>query len=417
MGKDMKDKTKFILILCVLGMLFFYTEKCSAEEMKIETVSTGDVNDVIPEEIDLGNYQTEMVVGEKQLLDVTILPENACVQGITYSSSNTQVAIINGMGRITAVGSGETVITVACGEVLSNFTLNVREENGQIAVTELDLGDCPRQITVGASQILNIAVIPANATETNFIYKSDNEAIATVNELGRLTGHAIGSVEITVICGNVEKTFKVSVVEDTSNVAVKDIEIQDYEEELNVGSTMTISAMVLPTNATDTNITYSSSNPEIATVNSFGQVKGVSPGMVTIAVCAGSVVKYVSLIVIVETNAIQLNSNYEILKPGEKFQIKATVLPQGTEENIKYKSIDASIASVSEDGIVTANRCGGTAVIVSNGNFQVSMSVIVNENGTVESIDEYSCAVKPHVRSDGNRQSGTRKPLGASLLA
>lgn len=58
-------------------------------------------------ELDLGDYQTEMAVGDKQLLTVTVLPLNATEQNIIYKSDNTKVAEINGMGRITAKAVGQ----------------------------------------------------------------------------------------------------------------------------------------------------------------------------------------------------------------------------------------------------------------------------------------------------------------------
>jgi uncharacterized protein YjdB len=395
------QRLKVVLFLGILGILLLPQIQCNAETIttaalensqKLEaeeqesTQAQVETNtpEVQPTELDLGDYLTEMNIGDKQLLAVTILPSNATIQELKYSSSNTKVATINGLGRITAEKEGKTKITVVCGEVSASFDLTVKKpESSEVAVTELDLGDCPKEITIGTSQLLSVAVIPANATNTTFTYESANPAVASVNALGRLTGNQLGTTEITVICGKVKGKFSVTVVEDNSEqtVEVTDIEIGDYEEELKVDSTMNLSVTVLPSNATEATVTYQSSNPEIATVNSSGEVKGIAPGQLIIYVSAGTITKQVPITVKIGTTAIELNSNYQVMKPGATFQIKAEVKPAGAAGGITYKSMDSQIASVSASGVITAKSCGNTSVIVSNGDMQVSVTVIVNEEG------------------------------------
>lgn len=166
-------------------------------------------------------------------------------------------------------------------------------------------------------------------------------------------------------------------------IEVKDVEISNYERELNVDATMNLTVTVLPSDATDTTVTYKSSNSEIATVNSSGEVKGIASGEVVIYVSAGNITKEASIRVKVATTAIQLNSDYQVMKPNETFQIKTSVQPAGAEGKVTYKSTNEKVATVSAKGVITAKSCGSTAVIVTNGEAHVSVSVIVNENGVV----------------------------------
>ncbi|MCI5919287.1 MAG: Ig-like domain-containing protein [Roseburia sp.] len=274
------------------------TENVSMEEKSKEEVATS--------ELDLGDYQAEMVIGEKQLLVVTVLPLNATNQELEYQSSDASVATINGMGRITAVGKGETQISVTCGAVTETFLLTVTEEN-----------------------------------------KETEQAIA-----------------------------------------VQDIEIADYEENLKVDAALTLNATVLPSDATDTAVTYQSSNPQIATVSSTGEVKGISPGQVIISVSAGGVTKKIPITVKIATTAITLSNNYCVMKPGETFRVSACVEPAGASNAITYKSLDTGVASVSQEGLISAKECGSTAIVVSNGELQVSVTVIVNEDGKITTKEE-----------------------------
>lgn len=398
--KSIKRMTGAAVWVCMIGILAFFvicrvhTEVLAAElvrETEVETgieAESGTESEILPEELDLGDYQSEMQPGDRQLLTVTVLPLDASNQEITYTSSEPAVATINGMGRITAVQEGETRITAACGQVIADFILTVRapEEDVPVKVTELDLGDCPKEITVGMSQILSVGTIPANATETELTFHSGNPAVATVNALGRVTGMSVGSAVITVSCGEVSGTFTLQVVAEKvieeNKVPVQDIEIGEYEEELEVDKTVSLSATVLPSDAVYDEITYRSSNTGIATVKSSGEVKGIAPGEVIIYVSAGGVTKEVPITVKIGTTVIALNSDYRIMKPGDTFQIEASVQPEGAAGAITYKSLDTAVAEVTAEGLITAKASGNTAVVVANGDIQTSVTVIVNETGS-----------------------------------
>lgn len=170
---------------------------------------------------------------------------------------------------------------------------------------------------------------------------------------------------------------------EIEDIQVKDVEIANYEKELNVDATMNLTVTVLPENATDTTVTYKSSNPEIATVSSTGEVKGITPGQVDIHVTAGKVTKKASIVVKIPTTAIQLNSNYQVMKQTETFQIKANVQPAGAANDITYKSTNEKVATVSTTGLIKARACGSAAIIVTNGDMHISVSVIVNKDGVV----------------------------------
>ena len=369
------------------------TEEVSENEESTEITSEEpNAEELINvEELDLGDYMTEMIVGDKQLLVVTVLPMDVSEAKLSYDSSNAEVATVNGMGRITALKKGKTKITVTCEEVSQSFELTVKEvQNTEIEVKELDLGDCPKEIVIGTSQILSVGVIPADATNVEFKYESNNPNVASVNALGRLTGKTLGTAEITVSCGKVRQKFQVTVIKDETKekVEVTDIEISDYEEELNVDSLLSLSVTVLPKDATDAEVTYKSSDEKIATVNSSGEVKGITPGEVTISITAGEITKEAKITVKIATKGIHLNSDYCVMKPNETFQIMAQVQPTDAPGEITFKLMNMKVAEVSENGMITAKTCGNTVIAVSNGDLQVSVNVIVNEEQMEQDLEE-----------------------------
>ncbi|MCD8248456.1 MAG: Ig-like domain-containing protein [Lachnospiraceae bacterium] len=200
-------------------------------------------------------------------------------------------------------------------------------------------------------------------TKDTDVYKTDNE---TENE----------EVEQTVTDDDSDEEED---EEEEETVAVTAIEIADHETEVKVGSTLTLSATVLPSNATNSTVTFTSSDTAIATVNSSGEVKGISKGSVIIYASADGVTTEIPLSVIVSTTKIVLESNYLILKQGGSYQLKPSVLPAEAEQALTYKSSDTSVATVSSGGLVTAKAVGSTTIIVSNGDLMVPVSVIVND--------------------------------------
>ena len=99
---------------------------------------------------------------------------------------------------------------------------------------------------------------------------------------------------------------------------------------------------------------------------------------------AGNVTRQASFNVKVATKTIIVNSDYQVMKPKDTFQIKAKVQPQEAAGSITYKSLNTEVAEVSATGLITAKKSGNTAIVVSNGDLQVSITVIVNEESATE---------------------------------
>lgn len=201
-----------------------------------------------------------------------------------------------------------------------------------------------------------------------------------------------------------------SETEDTT-IAVSDIELGEYEDVLNVGETVSLSATVLPVDATNSNVTYKSSDESIATVKSTGEVKGISKGDVIIYVSADNIIKEVSLTVKVATDGIKVNSDYLVLKQGSGFQLSASVTPVEADQVVTYRSIDESVATVSDKGYVSAKKVGSTTILVSNGEFSVAVSVIVNQDTSATSKEDMSDSVvdKGKIYADSVSASAVKK--------
>ncbi|SCP99844.1 Ig-like domain-containing protein [Anaerobium acetethylicum] len=250
------------------------------------------------------------------------------------------------------------------------------------AVTDIDLGDYNASMEAGEKQLLSITLLPLTADSQAVTYQSEHESVATVNAMGRMTAVSAGKTRITVSCGGISKSFELTVKEPESTekarIPVTDIEVSDYQEELEVDKTLNLSATVLPSDATDSRLTYTTSNTAVAAVTSTGEVKGISPGSAEITVTAGGFSKKLPVHVKIAATSIELNTTYLVLKKGDTCTITGKVLPEQAAQDLSFKSADEGIASVSGSGRVTARKTGNTTILVSNGDMTSAVTVIVN---------------------------------------
>lgn len=183
-------------------------------------------------------------------------------------------------------------------------------------------------------------------------------------------------------------------IEETERIEVTDIVISDYDEILEVDSTITLSATVLPSTATDQTLHYSSSNTAIATVSPTGEIKGLAPGKVVISVSSGKVEKKIAITVKISAKCIEVGESLILLKPNETYQLHATVLPENaSNKDLKYVADNSDVATVSGSGLITAQSCGNTMIIIKNEDAMTAVSVVVNgsvdtENKSPEDIHD-----------------------------
>ncbi|PXV91055.1 Ig-like protein group 2 [Lachnotalea glycerini] len=258
---------------------------------------------------------------------------------------------------------------------------------------EIDLGDYLESMAIGEKQLISATVIPTDTTDQTLAYSSSNEEVATINGLGRITAVSVGTTKITVKCGKVKNSFKLQ-VKKSNDVEVTDIEIGNYEEEMEVDKSQAISATVIPSDATDTTVKYSSSDSEVATVLSTGEVKAKAKGTVVITVKAGDISKEIEITVKVATTKIEVNKSYVVLKPEEEFQLKANALPSDALQTMTYEAEDKEIATVESNGTIHAKSIGTTSILASNGDMSTAITVIVNEIGSSEQTTEENVSIE-----------------------
>ena len=169
-----------------------------------------------------------------------------------------------------------------------------------INVSHVTLNESNLTLTVGESQTLTATILPVDATNQKLVWYSSDEKVATVDSDGKVTAMADGAATIVAQAedGGIAAFCTVTVKKKealVTTIAVKDISVDTSAIILPLKKTKTLKATVLPTNATEQKITYTSSNSSVATVSSTGMIKAVAPGVAIIKVKAGSVEKKVTI--------------------------------------------------------------------------------------------------------------------------
>lgn len=199
---------------------------------------------------------------------------------VEWSSSDESVATVDETGSVTAVAAGEATITatVKDTELSAACTVMVKVTANELTVPdvlEIKLNDTD-------SGVLNAVYTPDDATNVSVRYVSDDEAIATVDEAGKVTAHTPSECDITSTLLQDGAEIAVKTTHVNAFYAVESITLDKTEGILNVGNTVTITATVAPEEATNPAVTWSSSNESVATVDEAGKVTAVAVGNATI---------------------------------------------------------------------------------------------------------------------------------------
>ena len=158
------------------------------------------------------------------------------------------------------------------------------KKGSTVAVKKVSLNKTTANVKVGSAVTLKATVTPSNATDTTVTWSSSDKTIATVTSAGAVKGVKAGTATITATSANGKKASCKITVKKAANVAVTGVTLSKTTASMTMGETLTLKATVTPDNATDSAVTWSSSDKTIATVSTSGKVKGVAAGTATITV-------------------------------------------------------------------------------------------------------------------------------------
>ena len=261
--------------------------------------------------VSLNTDSLTLVEGGTATLAATITPSNATNQNVTWSSDNESVATVDQNGRVTAVAQGGATITAAVDGKSAECYVTVNAA-APVPVTSVSLDKTSLGLTEGDTETLTATVEPSDATNKNVTWSTSDASIATVTD-GVVTAVAPGTATITVTTEDGNKAATCAVTVTAATVPVTGVTLNKTSTSLYVGDTETLTPTITPDNATNKNVTWSSDDTSVATVDASGLVTAVARGTAVItATAADGSGASASCTVTVSSYLPPANPNYRI---------------------------------------------------------------------------------------------------------
>ncbi len=231
-----------------------------------------------------------------QAINIKYFNNSSVEDLVTWSSSNPSIVKVDRKGNVLAIGTGKAYVNVSCNnKVYNKIEINAIKRDS-VKANKITLNPSSLTINVGVTKSVSATVTPKNASVKNLKWESSDNTIAKVNSKGQITGIKAGKTKITVFTIDGSATASMNVIvksngsttKPSTDVSVKTIDVYPSSMDLSVGSTGYIDAIVLPENASNDKILYTSSNTKVATVNKYGTVKAIGAGTAVIKVSSAA---------------------------------------------------------------------------------------------------------------------------------
>lgn len=310
------------------------------------------------EKFELDPCEAVTHIGDEIQITPIIIPEIVTDLSVTWTSSNESVATVDTNGLVTAIAVGEAIITATTIDS-SNLSATCKVTVMPTLAESITLDKTEISLEATQTATLVATILPELATNKAATWTSSDKAVATVDENGLVTAIAVGETTITATTvdgSNLSASCKVTVIP----TLVTSIEVTPTEYEGVEGSEFQLTAIILPENATNKNVNWSSSDEAIANVSEDGLVKVLKEGNAVITAST--------------TDGSNLTATCKI-----------TVL--------------TSIDGVSDDNIIVVTS--GDYIIVSNAPKNVDVNVYSNNGTLIRSVKSAGETISINISSIG----------------
>ena len=313
----------------------------------------------------------EMVVEKTDYQDVPlqfpakINPVGATHKSVIYSSSNTNIAVVDSFGNITFKDFGYVTIyaqSVDNKALITECKFHVTDNKAH----RIEIVDAPTKMIVNTTCFIRVNIIPVEALDKSLTYTSSDHNVAVVMPDGMIKAVGGGTTVITVQTVNgCVASFELQVIVSVSGINLSESAVITAEK-----NTCFPSYEIVPANATNKNVVYTSENESVATINNAGEIQFKQAGTVKFRVttvdggfykeceitCTNGYILYGSLL----TNNI--NTTYELNK---ELNIETTIFPLNADsKNVYYISKNESVVKVNDYGKLIVVGGGNAAVDV-----------------------------------------------------
>ena len=273
---------------------------------------------------------------------------------LTWSSSDTAVAVVDSTGLVRAVWDGAATITAAVDSVADSTIVAVARE---VAVVMLE--PVEGELAPGDSVQLAARALDADSVEVGdavFTWSSSHPEVAVVDSTGLVRAVSHGAATITAAVDSVSDSTIVAVAREVAVVM-----LEPLEGELAPGDSVQLAARAFDADSVevgDAMFTWSSSHPGVAVVDSTGLVRAVWDGAATITAAVESVADSMTVTVAREVAVVMLEPVEGELAPGDSVQLAARAFDADSVEVgdavFTWSSSDTAVAVVDSTGLVRA---------------------------------------------------------------
>ena len=344
--------------------------------------------------ISLNFTEATVYTGEKIVIIPTVTPVDADNKSVTYLSSDPSVATVDTNGIVTGVSGGSAIILVTTVErgLVASCKVTVYE-----FVTSVEIQDKTPYINKGVTRRLKAIVRPDTATNTGVVWSSNRPDIISVDSKGNITANGYGTAVITATAADgsgVYDTYTLTSVKPVEKVTVAPSSVTVLE-----GQSVDINATVTPSDATFNEVDWTSSDDTIASVDFNGTITGKKAGICYVFATStdGNNIQgkvKVTVKPAVPATSVVINTTEMVLLPGQTEAAQARLKPTKSTDGIEWVSGDPCVATVDQNGVVTAKGQGQTEIYcIADSGVESSFTVIVlalnSSKITVEQYDSY----------------------------
>ena len=349
-----------------------------------EPVVVGSVTVAIP--------RATIYVGDSTQAVVTVLSTTSTViagRSPTWLSDNTAVATVSQSGMVKALSVGQATISASVDGKTGTAALLVTV----IPVGSVTFAPDTASVTVGQATILSVVVkdsVGNTVTGRSMTWLSSDSTKARVTSAGVVTGLSAGTVDIVATVEGKSGTVRVTVLPVISAPQVKSVLVTLPRTAFRVGENL--QAAAIPTDSTGAivtgrSVTWSSSNPEVATVSPSGTVSGTGAGISVIsAEVDGKIGQVVVQISLVPVASVTVTPSTQAVSAGASLALTAILKDSADRvlsgRLVTWGSSTPTIASVSSEGVVQALLVGNTEITATSEGRQGKATISVNTLST-----------------------------------
>jgi uncharacterized protein YjdB len=295
---------------------------------------------------------------------------------VVWMSSNPQVAPVSSDGLITGASAGTANITATSGSATSNVLAMTVTAPATPVVASITVSAPTSSVTVRGSLSANATALDSHGNTvsgTTFTWATSDASVATVSATGIVTGVAPGQASITAASGSVtSNAFQVTVV----NPPVASVAVTLGTQNLVAYQTVQAQAVARDSSGyvlTGESVTWTSSDPTVATVDNNGLVTGVGPGTVNITATAGSVVSSAVGLTVVNPPVATITVTAPSSSMGSLSTMQAQAVAKDAAGNVlrgvtfTWASNNSGVATVSASGLISSNLIGTAVITASSG--------------------------------------------------